>query len=367
MLEPNGLDILVRALRLAARHDAVTIATSAEATSMALAIARQNKVESIVLRHIVGLADAPDAVVDVARILAGNSALLEDLRTVGAGLKHVGLEFIAIKGPLQQKVLHGDFFQRAAADLDILVRPRDYARARSTLAALGYSSATPSLWWRMALGEEHFKRPSTPRTIIDLHQRVHQPGAPAALDGEILFEGLVEIDVGGVAIPTLSVQGGLLLCTVSIAKALFNHEPAGAHVFDLYAGLMAATPEAVNGFFTLARRSGLGGHLAVALRMVEAVFDASLSPPAEGSSFVEIRDDDLLRMIFLPRHHDTNWPKRRWMLWALVEERPGRYIIELARAMCSDVLRRTLEHRQGLTRSDRGSTGRPEVRPERGA
>jgi hypothetical protein len=193
------------------------------------------------------------------------------------------------------------------------------------------------------LGEEHLRRTAFPNVAVDLHHRVHQPGTPAPLDGEILFEDPAHVDVRGTKVPTLNAQNGLLLCTISIAKALYNREPTGAYLCDLYAGLMAASPNAVNRFLTMARRVGLGGHAAVALQLLSAVFAIRLGPPGARRPLAEVSDADLLRMTFLPRDPATVWPKRRRMLWALCEQAPLRYATELVRIIQSETIRHALE------------------------
>jgi hypothetical protein len=135
----------------------------------------------------------------------------------------------------------------------------------------------------------------------------------------------------------------LLLCTISIAKALYNREPIGAYLCDLYVGLMAAAPDAVNSFLIIARRVGLGGHAALALRLLSAVFDIEVGPEDASRTLAEVPDANLRRMIFLPRDPATVWPKRRRMLWALCEQQPLRYGIELMLVIQSEAIRRAFE------------------------
>ena len=280
--------------------------------------------------------------------MAANSALLNELTTIAPALRATGLPFLVIKGPLQQKILYGTFFQRPAADLDLLVRRPDFARFKELLTAAGYALTTPSIWWRGVLGEEHFRGTAPPHIAIDLHYRVHQPGAPAPYDTRRLLEEVQEIEISGTKIPTLTALGGMLLCTISIAKALYNREPSGAYLCDLYAGLMAATPNAINSFFTLARSIGLGGHAAVSLRLMSELFDLELDlgagyrDPLRG-----VAGADLLRMVLLPRDAATHWPRRRQMLWELCERQPARYGAELLRVFGSELTRHLFE-RGGL-------------------
>jgi hypothetical protein len=159
-----------------------------------------------------------------------------------------------------------------------------------------------------------------------------------------LLDEAQEVEVGGMKIPTLNARSGMLLCTISIAKALYNREPSGAYLCDLYAGLMAATPLAINSFFTLARTAGLGGHAAVSLRLMNEVFGLGLALGDNHRSVLgAVAGDDLVRMVLLPRDPATRWPKRRQMLWEFCERQPMRYSRELARVFGSEVARRVFE------------------------
>ncbi len=289
-------------------------------------------------------ATAPDMLAATAATMATNSALLAELRLIAPALQAAGLRYVVIKAPLQQRILHGTFFQRPAADLDMLVERQDFGRARELLSKAGYALMTPSVWWRDVLGEEHFRKTAPPHVAIDLHHRVHQPGAPAPYGTLRLLDAVEELDIGGIKIPTLTAQGGMLLCTISIAKALYNREPAGAYLCDLYAGLIPASPVAINSFFTSAEAVGLGGHTAVAIRLLSEMFDLRLDLPAKYRDVLStVAGADLLRMVLLPRDPATHWPKRRLMLWEFCGREPARYSRELARVFGSELTRRLFE------------------------
>ena len=344
MTAANALDIVIDALRseVAGAAPKATMASTA-IVHEAAALARQNKVLSLVQRRLIAANERASYLAEVATTMATNSALLDELCSLAEQLTSSNVAFLAIKGPLQQGLFHGDFFQRPSADLDILVRPHQYRSAKHALLCAGYESRTPSVWWRGVLGEEHLRRLAPPFITVDLHHRVHQPGTPAPLDGEILFENALEVEVRGTKVPTLNASCGLLLCTISIAKALYNREPTGAYVCDLYAGLMAAAPDAVNSFFTMARQAGLGGHASIALRLMSVVFEVPLELPHPSDAFGAVGDAELCRMIFLPRDPATVWPKRRAILWTLCEHQPLRYGRELVRVIGSEVMRHAFE------------------------
>jgi hypothetical protein len=119
-----------------------------------------------------------------------NSTLLRESLAVCATLQAIQTPFIYMKGPLQQRLVYGDFFTRPVADIDILLPRRDHRRAAKSLEALSYHSASTSLWWRLFLGEEHLVRKGTHPTTIDLHYRLQQPGSPPRAEPANTFKML---------------------------------------------------------------------------------------------------------------------------------------------------------------------------------
>jgi hypothetical protein len=340
-----ALDVVVAALRNAV-GPATAMLPPIPATLVrdVHALARQNKILSLLHDQLAGTPGNDGRLADTATIMAVNSALLRELSALVPALQTAGLKFLVIKGPVQQRLIHGTFFQRAAADLDLLVRAEDFPRARHLLAEHGYDLSTPSVWWRSVLGEEHFRKRAVPHLAVDLHHRVHQPGAPAPYDAARLFSDTEIVVFSGIAIPTLNALDAMLLCTISIAKALYNREPCAAYLCDLYVWLMAAAPDAVGSFQQTARSVGLGGHAAIALGLTDALFDSHFSAAAGAQPlFRNIARTDLLRMILLPRDPSTPWPRRRDVLWELCERRPARYGREVARVLGSELTRRLVE------------------------
>lgn len=341
MSDRIGLDLLVDSLRSeVAGLPAALAGGNEQAQFDAIAIARQNKVLGLVQKRLARGPFAPYSLAEAAATMAQNATLLAALKELAPAMHGSGRPFVVIKGPLQQRILYGTFFQRPSADLDVLVQPPDFGRFRDLLIAAGYGLATPSMWWRGTLGEEHFFKRGPPGIAVDLHHHVHQPGASAPPDFGRFFGRSEDIDVGGVKIPTLNARDGTLLCTISIAKALFNREPSGAYMCDLYAGLIAATPRAIDSFVAAARDAGLMGHAQVALRLMSAVFGVEVG---YGDALAGVSGDDLLRMVFLPRDPATRWPKRRAMLWELCGRQPARYARELGRVAGSELMRRAFE------------------------
>lgn len=346
-----GLDILIDCLRAELGHQPSELASPASgaARDAAISIAKQNKILSLVYKRLTPPDELGIYFAEVAGTLAANGALLRELSTLTPKYLAANINFMTIKGPLQQQQLYGSAFQRRSADLDLLVHEQDFSLAAKILIAEGYVVTTPSIWWHRTLGEQHFHKATATHVKVDLHYRVDQPGTPRSIVAKILFEDLLEIEVNGVNVPALSARGGLLLCTISIAKALYNREPAAAHLCDLYVGLKAAAPDTVNSFLAMARTAGLGGHAVVALHLMACLFGIDVALPAGTRNLLRgMPHTDLMKMVFTPRHSATRWPKRRQMLWDLCERRPLRYASELGRVVTSEIMRRSFERQSPL-------------------
>jgi hypothetical protein len=345
MSDPFALDVVVAALRSAMGNSASPVPPVPTAmVPDVLLIARQNKILSLLQNQLAATTGDDWPLADTAATMATNSALLRELCGLVPRLQAAELKFLVIKGPVQQRLIHGTFFQRPAADLDILVKAEDFPRAKLLLADLGYDLATPSVWWRSVLGEEHFRKRAVPYLAVDLHHRVHQPGAPAPYDAARLFSNTETVVFDGTQIPTLTALDAMLLCTISIAKALYNREPCAAYLCDLYVWLMAGAPRAVGSFLSTARSAGLGGHAVLALGLMNALFDRySTTETGRERALPNIAQQELLRMILVPRDPATRWPRRRDMLWELCERQPARYGREFARVLGSELTRRLFE------------------------
>ena len=197
--------------------------------ALVLRLARDNRVDAL-LQH--GLADAiPGAVpADVeaslgayrAANLVRNQRRLALLTELGTALERDGIPFLVFKGPVLASEFYGDLGLRFFWDLDVLVRPRDVARAGARLVERGL---------RRPLARSHredrflsryhyahaFEHP-TEELEVDLHWRLFPPNFAMAIDEEGVWARAVFCPIGGVALPTLSPEDTLLHLAVHGAK-----------------------------------------------------------------------------------------------------------------------------------------------------
>jgi hypothetical protein len=154
-------------------------------------------------------------------------------RVVLRALQEGGIPVIVLKGwALVALVYDGDYSQRPAVDIDLLVKPEDAGRAIEALEGLGYAATDMEPWpgyFRRFLngvhytsargtGEEVPAGKHTPVFNVDLHWGF--PDAPyydrrIAVEG--LFEGAQPIQVAGVDVHSLSIEDMLIYGSVHMA------------------------------------------------------------------------------------------------------------------------------------------------------
>src|SRR5262249_1356176 len=96
------------------------------------------------LHHVVGTSDGLPS--EVARELKGRHQsnlhkslfLARELIRIADRLDECGIEFLPYKGITLAEEAYGDMALRQSGDIDLLVRPADFAKAREAVAALGY-------------------------------------------------------------------------------------------------------------------------------------------------------------------------------------------------------------------------------------
>lgn len=278
------------------------------------------------------------------RTVQMNSALMRESAALSEAISKHDIEFIFIKGPIQQKSIYDDFFSRPCSDIDILASGENYQKIYAILSSLGYNTTSSSLWWRMFLGEQHLSKAGPPAVTVDLHYRIQQPGSPAPRSTKSYLANPDHTSVLGRQLPHLAREDVPVLSAISIVKGLFNRESVGAHVCDLYACVKADAPQQLNTFLTLATRQNLRGTALFALRIVSATFGAKYDVADEVEAMLpDVSGPDLVRMALTPDDPALVWPKRREVLWHLCQRRPLNYAGEAARALASEAALRLFE------------------------
>lgn len=286
------------------------------------------------------------------RALMINSVNLSTVQRVSAALDGASLGFVVLKGPLQLRVLYGDYFARPSSDLDLLVDRRDYDRAADVLRGLGYVAAErcESRWWRHYLGEQHFQPPNRSLATVDLHHRVQQPGCPAPRELASYIGNSDRTALGSAEVPVLSPVHASLLAAISFVKATFHREHALRYLGDLAAQILAMSEQERHVLNVVARAQGISHLLAFAWDCAATLLPLSLPAPAVRRTLRSLDREMLAAMVLSPEDPAIDWPKRRHLLWHLCDPigplgRIGVYAAEAGFAAAAELSR--IASRQG--------------------
>lgn len=350
------LNLVVAAMRT--RFNAGTghlpAAPSAATVTAAMHIAVRNKL-LLLLREPLrpAMTDEQSSHVDAYKFqtIQINATIMRESVALSEALSQQNVNFIFIKGPIQQKHVYGDFFSRPCSDIDILASPSDYSKIYDVISSIGYHTTSSSLWWRVFLGEQHLTKAGPPPVTVDLHYRIQQPGSPPPKSTQSYLARPDQTSVLGIPLQHLAAEDIPVLSAISIVKGLFNRESVGAHVADLYACIRPDVPQQLNTFLTIAAAQNLRGTAMLGLRIVSEVFGVKYHLAEEIDAMLPaVSGPDLVRMALTPTDPELVWPKRRDVLWHLCLKRPVRYAWEVARAMASEVALRLFERPETPTK-----------------
>lgn len=172
-----------------------------------------------------------------------------------------------LKGPVIAHWLYGDGTPRPYVDTDVLVSPRDFARAGDALAAIGFSTHvddTDTPGWRQVA--HHWLR-RRDGANVDLHRTLVGVGSGDAELWDVLSADTEPVDVRGTPARTLSVPARALHLSLHAAQ---HGTRSGKHLDDLERGLERTEPEVWIAARALAERLSAVGAFATGLRLTPA-------------------------------------------------------------------------------------------------
>ena len=322
-------------------------------------IARLNKVATFVLKALsrAPVGNRPPELfqwLDTYRrkTVSMNASCIMDSMTIHEALLARQIDFVFLKGPFQQQLLYGDHFMKPSGDVDILVSPAGFFRARDALRSIGYEVAgkSRSVWWVRFLGEQHMTRGDGPRpSTVDLHYRLQQPGSPSPRDADGFLRRKRQVEIAGATVPVTSAADTLLLSCISVAKALFNREPCAGYVCDIRASAGRLGEADQQQLLDAAVWQGLDDTLLLGLRAADVLFGGAGTLLSERATRIlsRIGNEDLLNMVIAPWLSSLRWPQRRTVLWELCGRAPVRYLAEAGWAASADLSRRIFERPGG--------------------
>jgi ribosomal protein L11 methyltransferase len=212
--------------------------------------------------------------VERARGLSRQAQLDAAAAEVLDGADALGVEPLLLKGPALARTLYAPGEHRGYCDIDLLVSPRDLARARRALSGAGFKHAEAVFGIDDVAGilhSETWSRRGKGRwggpLLIDLHWRL--PGCEAAADAawEALAARRSSIDFNGREAAVLDREG----LAVHVATHAAQHGPDDLKaIADLTRALERWPPEVWRPAASLAAELGATAAFAAGLRLVPA-------------------------------------------------------------------------------------------------
>jgi hypothetical protein len=210
-----------------------------------------------------------------------------ELMKIARCFEQRGIEFLAHKGPGLAQLLYGNPAMRQFGDLDVVVRPTDFALAKDALIQLGYD---PGL--RLSpRQEESFLRSgyecsfglNSERNLVELQWQIVPRFCSISFDIDALFSRSIQLNLDGMPLRTMGHEDLLLVLCVHAAK----HEWAQLGMLRDIAALAYFTLD-WNWILAEARRLGILNILQVSLMALSELFDTSLPtqlpPPTESTA-----------------------------------------------------------------------------------
>jgi len=151
-----------------------------------------------------------------AMVLHRNLFLLAELKRVLGHFRTVGVEAIALKGPVLAETLYGDLGLRPARDVDLLVKPADMPVCRRALASLGFESLNRREE-RHAFHDPPYFLKGPPRLCLELHWGVSDERL-VPLDIKAMWERAGYALVDGARVLTLSPEDNLIFLAYHLTK-----------------------------------------------------------------------------------------------------------------------------------------------------
>ncbi|MFC3309914.1 nucleotidyltransferase family protein [Blastomonas aquatica] len=207
-------------------------------------------------------------------------ALLNNLSNVARSvhawrtIESAGIKAILFKGPVRSFKVYGRWDARPSSDVDILVHPSEYNSARAALMDAGYStvSVSDNTWWHKYLGESAFYGPGRSHPLVDLHNKVQQPGTPAPREIEQFFEQSSIVSIGDRTARTFSENHDLMLCIINFAKALRSGSPWIIYAHELMWCTKNSSTEDLKAIADLAAKNRIERLLSVTMTLSKQLF-----------------------------------------------------------------------------------------------
>src|SRR5271157_2568842 len=195
------------------------------------------------------------------------------------------LRAVPYKGPVLAQSLYRDLGLRNFSDLDFLISPADFERAKQALAEIGYrpsSDLTPAverLWLRT--GYERSFDGAAGKNLVELQWALLPHFYAVDLGVEDLLARAGRTVVGGCEVPCLSPEDSVLVLCLHAAKHLWTRLIWLSDIAETLRSHSKTQTIDYSLVFSRARALGIARILGVSFWLVKNVLRAKLPQPAE--------------------------------------------------------------------------------------
>ncbi len=195
------------------------------------------------------------------------------------------LRAVPYKGPVLSQSAYGDLGLRSFCDLDFLISPNDFERAKQALAEIGYrlsTDFTPTVerFW-LRTGYERSFDGAGGKHLVELQWALLPRFYAVGLSVEDLLPRAVHTVVGGCEVPCLAPEDSLLVLCLHAAKHLWTRLIWLSDVAETLRAQAQTQAIDFEQVFSRARVLGIARILGVSFWLVKNVLHADLPKPAE--------------------------------------------------------------------------------------
>ena len=197
-----------------------------------LRLAEQHGTSSLLYQNLSHVADAiPSAVLTSLRQRYERNVhkslfLTRELIRILDCLDAIGVEVIPYKGVVLSEVYYGDMAMRQSGDMDLFVRKRDVARAKSAVGDLGFTPRVPipedAEADYIASGYECTFDSPAGKNLLELQWALQPRFYAVDFEMDGLFERAVNVALAGRSVRTPSPEDLLLVLSVHAAKHVWG-------------------------------------------------------------------------------------------------------------------------------------------------
>ncbi|MBD2482581.1 nucleotidyltransferase family protein [Planktothrix sp. FACHB-1365] len=220
-----------------------------------------------------------------ANALRNMSLTKELLKLLNLFEKHQ-IPAITYKGAALTAALYGNLSLRQFGDLDILVQPQDFSRAKELLISQGYHPDSTFEW------EESLINHKT-RVNVDLHKRIAPKYFPLLLDFEDLWQRLETVSLIGTTVTTLCTEDLLIILAMQITKDSWEQEQKLSQICDIAELIRSHQQLDWGRIIKQAKSLGSERMLLISLLLAKDILDAKL--PAEIEQ--RLQGDRLIKLL----------------------------------------------------------------------